>query len=61
MVFVDVGEYFFQTLKYVAWCFRDADGNEGQPLRTFDAPIGPDGLMDPQMADGEITDPPPVM
>ena len=59
--FVDVGEYFHQIQENIAWCFRDADGHDGRPLRTFDAPIGMDGLMDPQMPDAEIAGPPLVI
>ena len=58
---MDVDEYFYHIQEYVAWCFRDVDGNEGRPIRTFHAPISSDVLMDPQTADGEIVDPPPVI
>ena len=61
VVFVDVGEYFYQIQQYIAWYFRDADGNEGRPLMTFDVRISLDGVMDLQMANAEITDPPPVI
>ena len=50
-------EYFCRIQQYVGWCFIDIDGNKGRPIRNFDAPICSDGLMDPQMADGEIADP----
>ena len=61
MDFVDVGGYFYQIQEYLAWCFRDADGNEGWPIRTFDASIGPDRLIDSQMVGGEIVVPHPVI
>ena len=61
MIFVDAGEYYYQIQEYIAWCFRDADGNEGRPFRTFDTLIGLDAVMDPQMADTKIADPPPVI
>ena len=60
MVFVDVGEHFYQAQEYVAWCLRDEFGNIGQPLRTFDVPIDQNGVMVPQMADGEVIDPTPM-
>ena len=52
-----MGEYFYQIQEYIAWCIRGADGEIGRPLRTFDIPIGQDGLMIPQIANGEVEDP----
>ncbi|XP_056166380.1 uncharacterized protein LOC130137892 [Syzygium oleosum] len=43
--------------EYVAWCHRDADGNVGEPLRTFDIPVDDVGLMQPIIIDGEVIDP----
>ena len=57
MNFVDVCDYFYHIQEYVAWCFKDADGNEGQPMRTFDASIGLERLMDPQTANVQIAEP----
>ena len=56
VLFVDMGEYFYQTQEYVAQCHRDADENEGQPLRTFDILIDEVGLMEPVIAYGEMID-----
>ena len=60
VVYVDVGEHFYQAQEYVAWCLRDEFGNIGMPLRTFDVPIDLDGIMAPHMADGEVIDPTPM-
>ena len=54
---MDVGDYFYQTQEYVAWCLRDADGNRSRPLKTFDAPLDENGLMEPIVADGEVVNP----
>ena len=51
---MDVGDYFYQTEEYVAWCLQDADGNRSKPLKTFDAPLDENGLMKPIVADGEV-------
>ena len=43
--------------EYVAWCHWDADGNEGDPLRTFDVPVDKVGMLHPIIANGEVIDP----
>ena len=60
VVYVDVGEHFYQAQEYVAWCLRDEFGNIGMPLRTFDVPVDLDGVMVPNMADGEVINPIPM-
>ncbi|KAI6703096.1 hypothetical protein NL676_012232 [Syzygium grande] len=57
VIFVNVGEYFYQTQEYVAWCLKDTDGNIMRPLRTFDVPVDIGGVMIPQMVGSEIVDP----
>ena len=57
VVYVDVGEYYYQVQEYVAWCHSDADRNERDPLRTFDVPVDKVGMLHPVIADGEIIDP----
>ncbi|XP_056167631.1 probable polygalacturonase At1g80170 [Syzygium oleosum] len=43
--------------EYVAWCHRNANGNEGEPLRIFDIPVDGVGLLHPIIADGEVINP----
>ena len=57
VVYVDVGKHFYQVQEYVAWCHRNADGTEGDPLRTFDVPVDEVGMLHPVIADGEVIDP----
>ena len=44
----------------MAWCIEDDFRNIGLPLWTFDVPIDLNGVMEPQMADGEVINPSPV-
>ncbi|KAI6669057.1 hypothetical protein NL676_003942 [Syzygium grande] len=56
-VIIDIGEYYHQKQEYVAWCHRDAAGNVGEPLRTFDVPVDSIGLLQPIIAGGEVINP----
>ena len=44
----------------MAWCLRDEFGNVGPPLKTFDVSVDGNGVMEPQMADGEVVNPTPM-